>query len=336
MWKSDEVLDTLVLGGGPAGLAASLHLSFHKRKILLVDRLSSPMHYHTNPVNNYPGVAPLSTGREILTKLYDELKSYDLPILIGNVIEIQGACPEFIITVTPKSKPKENITFKAKTLLFATGTSRKHPRIKGDWRAWLPFAGKNQISYYCPDCESPLTAGKDILIVNAGSANSGLHVAKLLKPLAKRIRIFMTEDSYIPFTEEQRSILKQSEFEWSSGFIEDIIIDKPKGKHTLVSSTGKKFECDHFFVGFVSVPRSELAKELGVEVDSRGNIITDHRGKTRVQGVWAAGDVRPITQSVAMAVGTGNYAGVMINQFLFNPAIPECERDHPETRSAPK
>ncbi|MHA2060160.1 MAG: NAD(P)/FAD-dependent oxidoreductase, partial [Candidatus Ranarchaeia archaeon] len=314
MGKPDEILDTLIIGGGPAGLTAALHLMFHQRKILLVDRRSSPMHFHTNPVNNFPGVAPLTTGREILTKISNELKAYDLPILNGNVIKVEGSCPEFTITVTSKSKQDEDIVLKAKTILFATGTARKHPRVKGDWYRWLPYAGKNQISYYCPDCESPLTIGKDILIVNAGTANSALHVAKLLEPLAKRIRIFMTEDSYIPFTEEQKQILNQSKFKWSSGLIQDIIIDTPGEKQTLVSSTGEKFECNHFFVGFVTVPRSELAKPLGVEIDSRGNIITDHRGKTRVQGVWAAGDVRPITQSVGMAVGTGNYAGVMIHQ----------------------
>jgi thioredoxin reductase len=335
MWKSDKVWDTLIIGGGPAGLAACLHLSFHNRRVVVVDRRSSPMHFHTNPVSNYPGVAPLSTGREILTKLQDELKKYEVAFLHGNVVEIQGSCPEFSVTVIPKSN-EEPRKLKVKTILLATGTARKHPKVKGDWRKWLPYAGKNQISYYCPDCESPLTIGKDVLVVNAGTANSGLHVAKLLKPLAKRVKIFMTEDSYVPFTPQQREILDQSGFEWSSGLIEDIIIDKEKGKNTLVSSTGEQFQCDHFFVGFVTVPRSELAKKLGVEVDARGNIITDHRGKTKVQGVWAAGDVRPITQSVAMAVGTGNYAGVMINQFLFNPDIPECDRDHPETRSVPE
>jgi len=74
-------------------------------------------------------------------------------------------------------------------------------------------------------------------------------------------------------------------------------------------------------VGYIALPRSELAVQIGVEVDGRGYIMTDHRGKTSVEGVWAAGDVRPITQSVAMAVGTGNYAGIMISQFLLETLI---------------
>jgi len=88
-----------------------------------------------------------------------------------------------------------------------------------------------------------------------------------------------------------------------------------------------------FFVSFVAEPRSDLAVTIGVEVDEHGNILTDKRGKTNVEGVWAAGDVRPITQQVAMAVGTGNYAALMINQFLGNKYEHETAFDHPDIRS---
>ena len=91
---------------------------------------------------------------------------------------------------------------------------------------------------------------------------------------------------------------------------------------------------DVFFVAYVDVTRSELAQQIGVEIDKKGNIITDHRGKTRVEGVWAAGDVRPITQQVAMAVGTGNYAALMMNQFLGNDYEEGQEFDHPDHRRA--
>jgi pyruvate/2-oxoglutarate dehydrogenase complex dihydrolipoamide dehydrogenase (E3) component len=71
-----------------------------------------------------------------------------------------------------------------------------------------------------------------------------------------------------------------------------------------------------------------------VEVDKRGNILTDHRGKTNLEGVWAAGDCRPITQQVAMATGTGNYAALMANQFLGNDHEREQLFEHHEHRTA--
>ncbi|MFW9980035.1 MAG: FAD-dependent oxidoreductase, partial [Candidatus Thorarchaeota archaeon] len=98
--------------------------------------------------------------------------------------------------------------------------------------------------------------------------------------------------------------------------------------------SGKVLQAEIFFVAFVAEARSQLAQDLGVDVDERGNILTDHRGKTSMEGVWAAGDCRPITQQVAMATGTGNYAAIMVNQFLGNSQEKEQLFDHPECRTA--
>jgi thioredoxin reductase (NADPH) len=316
--NESSIYDTIIIGGGPAGISNAIHLGFHLRKVIIVDRKSSAMNFHTNPVNNYPGVKPLCTGIEILNKMREELSEYRVQNFTGNVIKIEGEFPEFKIHVTPLNETKENDqkTMMSRTLVFATGTARKHPLVKGDWRNWLPFAGKNEISYYCPDCEAPLTLGKDIIIVNAGTVNSALYIAKCIEPYAKKIRIFMTEDGYIPFTKKDQEVLDNSKYDWVRGFIEEINIEKPGEKQKLVTSSDAVFQCEHFFVSWTNIPRSELAVEIGVEVDSKGNILTDHRGKTNIEGVWAVGDVRPITQSVAMAVGRGNYAAIMINKFL--------------------
>jgi len=317
MFEVSSVYDTMVIGGGPAGVSAALHLSFHSRKVLIVDRLSSPMIFHTNPVNNFPGIKPLSTGVEILDKMRTEVKEYGAVLHVGNVVDITGEYPEFEVQIADVKKgDKIEQTVTVKTVVFATGIARKHPRVKGDWRGWLPYAAKKEISYYCPDCEAPLTFGKDIMIVNSGTVNHALYMAECIEPFARRIRIFMTEDSYRPFNEEYREKLNKSKYEWTKGLIENVIIEQPGVKQKLITSSGEILECNNFFVSWDAVPRSELAVELGAEVDKGGNIVTDHRGKTNVEGVWAAGDVRPITQSVAMAVGTGNYVGIRINNFL--------------------
>ncbi len=308
--------DVIVVGGGPAGIAAAMHLGFHQREVLVVDRKTSPMQFANTPIHNYPGVQPLKASNDILRKLRKELSEFNVKTLFGNVISIQGQTPSFQVQIkTSKSTP---LLFNAKTIVLATGIARKHPKVDGDWKKWLPFAAKDHMSYYCPDCDSPQTYGKDILIVNAGTANSALHVARSIQPFAKRIRIFMTEDGYAPFTKEAESILNQSGFEWTHGLIKEIKILEPGKRQQLLSTDGQIFECNTFFVSWIGVPRSDLAVSMGIEVDNRGSIITDHRGATNVEGVWAAGDVRPITQSIATAVGTGVYAGIMIAHYLLN------------------
>ncbi len=317
MSRTSEIYDTLIIGGGPAGIAAAMHLGFHRRKVIIVDRRSSPMLFTTTPIHNYPGVTPLRSSNDIHRKMKSELRPYGVVSQFGNVIGAEGGFPEFKVQVQTSKTPKSKVVL-AKTLLFATGIARKHPRVQGDWQKWLPYAGKKNISYYCPDCDSPLTAGKDILIVNAGTANSALHVASCITPYAHRIRIFMTEDSYVPFTKDFAQILNQAGYEWFSGKIKEIQIEQPGERQRLITTDNETYECNAFFVSWIGIPRSKLAKNLGITLDHQGNIITDKRGKTNIEGIWAAGDVLPITQSVATAVGTGVYAGIAINHFLLN------------------
>jgi thioredoxin reductase (NADPH) len=143
----------------------------------------------------------------------------------------------------------------------------------------------------------------------------------------------MTEDAYKPIDEQDLKILDESPFEWFRGTIKAVDFPVPGKIQSVTLANGSKIRAEVFFVAFVAEPRSELAQQIGVQVDSRGNIITDHRGKTNVEGVWAAGDCRPITQQIAMAIGTGNYAGLMMNQFLGNEYEIEEEFDHPDHRA---
>ncbi|MFW9831584.1 MAG: NAD(P)/FAD-dependent oxidoreductase [Candidatus Thorarchaeota archaeon] len=310
MLEEQTHYDSLIVGGGPAGIATAMHLGFHGYKALVVDRRSSPMFFATTQIHNYPGVKPLLTSREILRKMKTELRDYNVSEIFGNVLSIQGTFPQFEAQI--QSAKGINAMALAKTVVFATGISRKHPRVKGSWKKWLPYAAKDGRSFYCPDCDAPLTAGKDVLIVNAGTANSALHTARCISPYASRIRIFMTEDGYVPFTEESKTILNKERFEWTSGKIQDIKIRESGEDQLLITSDNRQLNCDVFFVSWIGVPRSELAVKLGVGVDTQGNIITDHRGQTNIEGLYAAGDVRPITQAVATAVGTGVYVGIMI------------------------
>jgi len=103
---------------------------------------------------------------------------------------------------------------------------------------------------------------------------------------------------------------------------------------SVTLADGRRLKANVFFVAHIGVARSELARQIGIEVDEKGNIVTDHRGKTNIEGIWAAGDVRPVTQQIAMAVGTGNYAALMMNQFLGNKHEQEQEFDHPDHRRA--
>lgn len=328
-----EKYDTIVIGGGPAGCSAALHLAYHKRNVLVLDRGTSPMAYHTNTIMNFATGDSYHEGRSLLRNLQGAASSAGAEFKEANVTEITGEYPDFAISTQPSFRTKDEDVYRAKTLVFATGTARKHPQVGGFWRNWLPVANVGNGSFYCPDCEAPLCKDKDVIVVNAGTVGSALHVANSLSRFTGQIRILMTEDSYIPFDGQDLSKLDDSPFEWMHGKIKEIEFPRPGEFQRITLESGESYRCEVFFVAHVAEARSELARHLGVKVDERGNIITDHRGKTNVEGIWAAGDVRPITQQVAMATGTGNYAALMINQFLGNKYEKEEIFDHPECRN---
>ena len=329
---TEKIFDTIIVGGGPAGCSAALHLAYHYRDVLVLDRGTSPMHFHTNSIMNFADGNLYHEGRSLLRQLQGSARNAGATFLPANVVEISGRYPKFKVTTDRSYRTKDKSVYYGKTLLFATGTARKHPKVNGMWRQWLPVANVGNGAFYCPDCEAPLCKDKDVLVVNTGTVGSALHVARALTRFTDKVRILMTEDAYVPIEEQDLSKLDDSGFQWMRGTIKAIDFPSPGKVQSVTLDTGERIKAEVFFVAYVAEARSELAQQIGVDVDQRMNIITDKRGKTNIEGVWAAGDVRPITQQIAMAIGTGNYAALMINQFLGNDYEIEGEFDHPETR----
>jgi thioredoxin reductase (NADPH) len=313
---SDEIYDAIIIGGGPAGCAASLHLAFHKRSVLVLDRRTSPMYFHTNSILNFASGSTYYEGRTLLHQLQGVSKAAGIRFQAANVVKVEREYPEFHVRTSKSYRTLDSSEYRCKTLLFATGTARKHPKVNGSWRLWLPVADVGNGAYYCPNCEAPLCEGKEVLVVNAGTVGSALHVANSVSRFAKSVRILMTEDAYIPIEEQDLTSLDESPFEWIRGKIKDVNFPIPGEVQSVTLTTGEKIRSNVFFVALVAEARSEVAQQIGVDVDERGNILTDKRGKTNIEGVWAAGDVRPIAQQISMATGTGNYAAVMIDNFL--------------------
>ena len=328
-----KIYDAIIIGGGPAGSSAALHLAYHEREVLVLDRGTSPMHFHTNSILNFSG-SVYHEGRSLLRNIQGEARAAGAEYKAADVVEISGRYPKFTVRTEPSYRTDDKSEYHAKLLLIATGTARKHPKVDGKWRGWLPVANVGNGAFYCPDCEAPLCRDKDVLVVNVGTVGSALHVANCVGRFTDKVQILMTEDAFVPFEHQELLKLEQSPYKWTSGKIKSIDFPRPGVVQSVTLTDGRKLKTNVFFVSFVDIARSEIAQQIGVEVDGKGNIITDHRGKTNIEGVWAAGDVRAITQQVAMAVGTGNYAGLMMNQFLGNEYEQDEEFDHPDYRRA--
>jgi len=303
----DILYDTLIVGGGPAGLTAALHLAWHQRKVLVIDRVTGPLFFTLEKLWNVPGM-PEATGVEIQKKLKAQALAMGAELKHGNVVQAAGREEDFLLTGS------QGEAWRGRTLLLATGVARYHPTVDGDFAPCFAYAGKGNL-FYCSDCEGPELFGKDTIVIGTGPADSAAAMAVGLSRYTQRLRLLLTSQQELSPSWAGR--LHKRGIAVLTGEIKRLIGDR-RLLTGLELQDGTTLGAEAFFVSSPARGRTDLAEQLGVTIAKTGIHAEPHsqRGDTNVPGVWLAGDLRPITQQVAVAMGTGNIAAVMIDQHL--------------------
>lgn len=302
-----DLYDTLIVGGGPAGLTAALHLAWHQRKVLVVDRVSGPLFFTLEQLWNVPGM-PEAAGVEIQKRLKAQAQAAGAEVRHGSVVQATGQEEDFLLTGS------KGETWRGRTVLLATGVARYHPTVDGDFTPCFAYAGKGNL-YYCSDCEGPELFGKDTVVIGAGPADWAAGMAVGLSRYTERLRVLLTGDRDL--SEHWVKRLADRKIPVLEGEIKRLVGDK-RQLQALELQDGSTVTAEAFFVSSPARGRTDLAEQLGVEIAATGYHAQplSQRGDTNVPGVWIAGDLRPMTQQVAVALGTGNIAAVMIDQHL--------------------
>ncbi|MBW8873728.1 MAG: NAD(P)/FAD-dependent oxidoreductase [Acidobacteria bacterium] len=306
----DTLYDTLVVGGGPAGLSAALHLAWHQRRVLVIDRVTGPLFFTLEKLWNVPGM-PEATGVEIQKRLKAQALGLGAELQHANVVQAAGQEEELILTGS------KGEVWRGRTLLLATGVARYHPTVDGDFTPCFGYAGKGNL-FYCSDCEGPELFGKDTIVIGTGPADWAASTAVGLSRYTERLRLLLTADAgernLSPHWAER---LQGRHIPVLAGEIKRLIGDQRR-LSGLELQDGTTLTAEAFFVSSPARGRTDLAEQLGVTIARTGYHAEpqSQRGETNVPGVWVAGDLRPITQQVAVAMGTGNIAAIMIDQHL--------------------
>lgn len=302
-----DLYDTLIVGGGPAGLTAALHLAWHGRKALVLDRVSGPLFFTLEKLHNVPGM-PHARGIEIQKTLKEQARDLGAEVRRANIVKAEGREGDFLLT------GDKGETFRGRTLLLATGVSRYHPLVDGDYTPCFQYAGKGNL-FYCSDCEAPEVRGKDTIVIGVGSTDRAGGMALGLSRYTDRLRILATTEPALP--ERHAEKLREKGIEVIPGKIRRLV-GEDRMLTGLELEDGRTLNAEAFFVSSPALGRTDLAQQLGIEMAATGHHAQpkSQRGDTNVPGVWIAGDLRPMTQQVAVAMGTGNIAAVMIDQVL--------------------
>lgn len=299
--------DSIVVGGGPAGLTAALHLVWHGRKVLVLDRKSGPLFFTLEKLRNVPGL-PAARGLDVQKALRAQAEELGVRVLKANVVRVEGSAGDFTLA------GENGEEWKTQTILLATGVARYHPTVDGDYRPCFKYAGKGNL-FYCPDCEAPEIQDKKTVVIGTGPADWAAGMAIGLSRYTADLKVLLTGDTAL--SSERAEQLRDQKIQVCEGEIKELV-GRGRELQGLTLANGERLEAEAFFVSSPAVGRTELAEQLGVEMAATGNHAQpkSQRGDTNVEGVWIAGDLRPMTQQVAVAMGTGNIAAVMIDQYL--------------------
>jgi thioredoxin reductase len=292
--------DVAIVGGGPAGLAATLVLGRMRRRVLLLDA-DEPANAASDGVHGFfghDGIPPLELrriGRE-------QLRPYEsVTVRIVAVDAVRPVRGGFGILAG-------GTTSEAGVLLLATGMRYELPPIEGVAELW----GRG--AYHCPYCHGWEVRDRPLAAYGSGAVGLALLLSSL-------------SDDVVLFT-GGRSELEPGEAELlgSAGVVvrDDPVarLEAEGGKLArIVFADASTDERAGFFLVPSLVP-SPLVRELGCEVDESGAIITDEDGRTSVPGVFAAGDVTTERKAVVLASAAGSRAAYAINAGFARGLLP--------------
>ena len=293
-----EQYDIIIIGAGPGGLTAGIYAGRQGTKTLIIDRdLAGGIGREVPAMENYPGFDSIS-GLELTGKMKEQaIKSSELHEQ-ENVLEIIRTDEEYRFTI--KTDKRE---YQSKTIILATGSSHRPLNVKGEEE----FKGKG-VSY-CATCDGFFFAGRDIVMVGGG--NSALQEALYLKNLGAKVTLIHRRDEFRA-QKHLQDLIKEAGIDC----LFNKTVEEIKGNMLVESVTLKdtktgeitELPTNGVFVSVGYVPHNELAKQLDVNLDESGHIITDKNQKTNIEFVYAIGDVCVGLKQWVVACGEGAVA----------------------------
>ena len=290
--------DIIIIGAGPGGLTAGIYAGRQGTKNLILDRdLAGGIGREVPEMENYPGFESISGLKLIETMKEQAIKNCELHEN-ENVTEVVKTEDEYrFIVKTDKAE------YKSKSIILATGSSHRHLNANGEEE----FKGKG-VSY-CATCDGFFFQGRDIIMVGGG--NSALQEALYLKNLGANVTLVHRRDEFRAQKHLQDMIEKEGIDVIYNATVEEIkgnmLVESVVLKDTKTGELTEK-PINGIFISVGYIPHTELATQLGVDLDESGHIIIDKDQKTNVDYVYAIGDVCVGLKQWVVACGEGAVA----------------------------
>lgn len=302
----EHIYDTIIIGGGPAGLSAGLYAGRSRMDTLLIERGEyGGQTATTDELENYPGAAENCTGPALVERMRKQAEEFGTQFVKDEILEI-----ELFNKIKLIKGKKAN--YQAKTVIIATGA---YPRLAG-FDKELELRGKG-VSY-CATCDADFFSDLDIAVIGGG--DSALTEALYLTKFAQNITIIHRRDQFRGAKSIQEKVFTNPKIK----VLYDTVVDSAIGEQIVEGlnlrnvKTGEtsQFKVDGCFVFVGYIPVTDIFKGI-ITLDASGYIITDEEMRCNIPGVFAAGDVRQKTlRQVITAAADGAIAATTAEKYL--------------------
>lgn len=300
--------DLVILGGGPAGLTAGLYAARARLKVALLEKMVPGGQVLVSDwIENYPGFPEGISGFDLVQKMTEQVKRFDLNIMTDEVVSLDVSAPVKTIELG-----SGKIT--AHAIIIATGASPKKLGVPGE----DVFFGKGVST--CATCDGPFYKERSVAAVGGG--DTAIQESLYLTKFVKKVYVIHRRDKLraAKILQERALASEKIEFLWDSALtgISGLTNVEKISVKNLKSGETKDMPVDGCFIWIGINPNAGFLPD-SIECDEFGFIVTDMNMATSVPGVFAAGDVRstPLRQ-IATAVGDAAIATFSAEHYIEN------------------
>jgi len=296
--STDDIdVDCVIIGAGPAGLTTAVYLSRFHRRVVVVDGGQSRA--NLIPLShNYPGFAPGITGNDLLDRLREQALSYGAMIEPGLVESLLKNRNGFVAQLNGRA-------LSAPRVVLATGIVDTLPQMD------RPYDGIAQsVIRLCAICDGYEVNGDNVAVY--GEARCAINHGLFLRNFTDRVTVLTEADSETG--EEEIATAQRAGIRLIRERVE--YIEVSDGKVFVKVSSGEEFCFDIVYPSLGSRYRSELAVQLGAQVDEEGVLKVDSHQRTSISGLYAVGDVVGSLKQISVATGQAAVCATAVHNSL--------------------
>ena len=289
---TEELYDVVIIGAGPAGLQAAINAVRKKATVLVLGRPERSSLFKAH-IENYLCVDGVREGAELLAVGIDQVQRFGAEYSPEDVLHVEHASDTFAVRV------ESGKTIKSRSVIFATGTSRKKLKVKGE----KELSGKG-VSY-CVDCDANFFRNAKVVVV--GNESAAADGALTLLGYASEVHLVTRE---LSVSEALQTKLSESGVTVHKNTWVAEILGENSVKGVLLEND-ERLDVEGIFIELGAKGALELATAVGVQLDSETftHIDCNKKQQTNITGIYAAGDIAGHPYQMAKAVGEGCVAG---------------------------